>query len=96
MRSPTKELPDLTLVWMTVSDLQAAVFQKLDTLSTGYIFIQWITQLVSIILIHWIMIYLVYCAIENLNNWGQNCNVNVADKRTVALVLFNSKLGRHT
>ena len=85
MRSPTKELPDLKLVWMTVSDLQAAVFLKLDTLSTGYIFIQWITQLVSIILIHWILIYLVYCALENLNNWGQNCNVNVADRRTRGL-----------
>ena len=96
MRSPTKELPDLKLVWITVSDLQAAVFQKLDTLSTGYVFIQWITQFVSIILIHWIMIYLVYCAVQNLNNWGQNCNVNVADKRTAALILFNSKLVRHT
>ena len=71
-------------------------FLKLDTLSTGYIFIQWIKQLVSIIHIHWIMIYLVYCAVENLNNWGQNCNVNVADRRTAALILFNSKLGRHT
>ena len=25
MRSPTKELPDLKLVWMTVSDVQALV-----------------------------------------------------------------------
>ena len=38
----------------------------------------------------------VYCAIEHLNNWGQNCNVYVADKRTTALILFNSKLGIHT
>ena len=42
------------------------------------------------------MIYLVYCAVENLNNWGQNCNVDAADIRTAALILFNSKLGRHT
>ena len=28
MRSPTKELPDLKLVWMTVSDLQALVLFK--------------------------------------------------------------------
>ena len=41
--------------------------------------------LVSLKLIHWIMIYLVYCAIENLNSWDQNCNVYVADKRTTGL-----------
>ena len=74
---------------MIVSNSQLLVIQK----------VQWITQLVSMILVHWIMIYLVYCAVENLNNWGQNCNVNVAGKRTAALVFFNSKLtklGRHT
>ena len=31
-----------------------------------------------------------------LINRGQNCNVDVADKRTTALSLFNSKLGLHT
>ena len=36
---------------------------------------------------HWIVIYRVNCAIEHLNNWGQNCNVYVADKRTTALIL---------
>ena len=36
----------------------------------------------------------VYCAIEHLNNWGQNGgNVYVSDKRTTALILFNSELG---
>ena len=38
----------------------------------------------------------VYCAIEHLNNWGQNGgNVYVSDKRTTALILFNSELGIH-
>ena len=41
--------------------------------------------LVSLKRIHWIIIYLVYCAIENLNIWGQDCNVNVADKRARGL-----------
>ena len=45
---------------------------------------------------HWIVIYPVDCAIEHLINRGQNCNVNVADKKTTALVLFNSKLGLRT
>ena len=69
-------------------------FKNSITLPNGYIFIQWITQLVSIILIHWKRIYPVEFAIEQLNNWGQNCNV--ADKRTTALILFNSNLGLHT
>ena len=42
------------------------------------------------------MISPVDCALEHLINRGQNCNVDVADKRTTALVLFNSKLGLHT
>ena len=45
---------------------------------------------------HWIVISLVDCAIEHLINRGQNYNVDVADKRTTAPVLFNSKLGLHT
>ena len=30
MRSPTKELPGLKIVWMTESNLQALVIQKVD------------------------------------------------------------------
>ena len=30
MRSPTKELPDLKIVWMTESNLQVLVIQKVD------------------------------------------------------------------
>ena len=45
---------------------------------------------------YWKGIYLVEFAIGQLNNWGQNCNVNVTDKRTPALILFNSNLGLHT
>ena len=41
--------------------------------------------MLSIILIHWKGIYPVEFAIEQLNNWGQNCNVNVTDKRTRGL-----------
>ena len=80
---------------MTVSNWQALVIQKVYN-AIHCINHQRITQLVSIIRIHWIVIYPVDCATEHLINWGQNCNVDVADKRTTALVLFNSKLGLHT
>ena len=36
--------------------------------------LHWIAQLVSLILIHWIVIYLVDSTIHCLNNWSQ-CNV---------------------
>ena len=45
---------------------------------------------------HWMVTYPADCAIEHLINRGQNCNVDVADKRITAPVLFNSKLGLHT
>ena len=80
-----------------MSNWQALVIQKVDNaIHCKKITIQRITQLVSIIRIHWIVIYPVDCATEHLINRGQNCNVDVADKRTTALVLFNSKLGLHT
>jgi len=36
----------------------------------GSITIQWVTQLVSLILIHWIVIYPVESAIQRLKNWN--------------------------
>ena len=42
----------------------APTVQKVDSA------IQWIIQLVSLILIHWIEIYPMDSAIELLNNWG--------------------------
>ena len=80
---------------MTVSNWQALVIQKVDN-AIHCINHQRITQLVSIKRIHWIVISPVDCALEHLINRGQNCNVDVADKRTTALVLFNSKLGLQT
>ena len=43
----------------------------LAALSDRKISIQWITQLVSQVLIRWIVVYLVYSAIKLLNNRGQ-------------------------
>ena len=43
---------------------QASVVQKVDNA------IQWIAQLVFLILILWIVIYLVDCTIQHLKNWG--------------------------
>ena len=42
----------------------APTVQKVDSA------IQWIIQLVSLILIHWIVIYPMDSAIQLLNNWG--------------------------
>ena len=41
-------------------------------LSTEYISIQWKAQLVYSILIRWITIYLVDCAIQRWKNWEEN------------------------
>ena len=50
---------------------QAPVVQKVDKLSTGYISIQQIAQLVFLILIRWIVIYPVDNAIQSFNNRDQ-------------------------
>ena len=42
----------------------APTVQKVDSA------IQWIVQLVSLILMHWIVIYPMDSAIQLLNNWG--------------------------
>ena len=44
------------------------------------IFNHWIAQLVSLILIHWIVIYLVDTAILRLNNRGQLDKLSLTDK----------------
>ena len=82
---------------MTVSNWQALVIQKVDN-AIHCINHYPADNAVGIhnMYPHWIVIYPVYCAIAHLINRGQNCNVDVADKRTTALVLFNSKLGLHT
>ena len=46
------------------------LFNRLITLSTGLISIRWKTQMVSLILIRWIVIYPVDSVIQLLNNWG--------------------------
>ena len=57
--------------WFADGVNQALVVQKVDKLSTGYISIQQIAQLVFLILIHWIVIYPVDNAIQRFNNRGQ-------------------------
>ena len=54
------------------SDLASVVFNSWMALypAIGYKSIQWITQLVSLILIRWIAIYPVDIAIQRLNNRG--------------------------
>ena len=94
---PQQKSSQVLPVWMTVSNWQALVIQKVDNA------IHCINHYPADNAVgihntypHWIVIYPVDCATEHLINRGQNCNVDVADKRTTALVLFNSKLGLHT
>ena len=47
-------------------DDQAPLVQMLDSA------IHWITQLVLLVFIRWIVIYPLDSAIHRLNNWGQN------------------------
>ena len=49
----------------------APVVQKVD------IAIQWIAQLVSLILIHWIVIYPLDNAIQFLNYWDQDISLGI-------------------
>ena len=46
------------------------LFKRWIALSTGEITIHWITQLVLLVFIRWIVIYPVDSAIHRLNNWG--------------------------
>ena len=48
------------------------LFKRWIGLSTGKITIHWITQLVLLVFIRWIVIYPVDSAIHRLNNWGLN------------------------
>ena len=53
---------------------QAPVVQKLDSA------IHWITQLVLLVFIRWIVIYPVDSAIHCLNNWGQNGSAGASNR----------------
>ena len=69
--------------WMSVVATRAVstrpqLFKRWIALSSGYISIQWIAQLVSLILIHWIVIYPVDSVVQPLNNRGQICSQNWA------------------
>ena len=53
-------------------DIWPQLFKRWKKLSTAWISIQRIAQLLFLILIQWIVIYPVDSAVRHLNNWGQN------------------------
>ena len=59
------------LLNITKDFIKPKLFKRWMALFNGQMTIQWITQLVFIILIHWIAIYPVDSAIQLLNNRGQ-------------------------
>ena len=69
---------------------QASVVQKADNAIHRINSIHWIEQLVSLILIHWIVIYPVHSAIHLLNNRGQMTNGHFRVPKTVT---FKMRLG---
>ena len=80
---PNKRAPRFQPVWITVSNWQALVIQKVDN-AVHCLSHYPADNAVGIHnpYSHWIVIYPVDCAIEHLINRGQNYNVNVMDKRT--------------
>ena len=59
-----------TVVLLRTTVTWSQLFERWIALSTGYITIHWITQLVFLIRINWIVIYPVDSAIQGLNNRG--------------------------
>ena len=80
---PNKRAPRFQPVWITVSNWQALVIQKVDN-AVHCLSHYPADNAVGIHnpYSHWIVIYPVDCAIEHFINRGQNYNVNVMDKRT--------------
>ena len=62
--------PQFFKSWMALSS-RAQLFKRWITLSTGLVTIQWIAQLVPVILIRRMVIYPVDSAIQRLSNPGQ-------------------------
>ena len=75
---PNKRAPRFQPVWITVSNWQALVIQKVDN-AVHCLSHYPADNAVGIhnTYPHWIVIYPVDCAIEHLINRGQNYNVNV-------------------
>ena len=67
----------VALAWPAHFIHLAAVVQTLDSAINRIKSIQWIAQLVSLILICWIVIYPVDSAIQRLNNQGQVPNIQI-------------------
>ena len=57
-------------------------------LSTGQISIEWLVQMVSLILIFWLVIYLVDSPVQLWNNWGQVPVIQKVDKANNQINLF--------
>ena len=66
----------MSIVATRVVSTRPQLFKRWIALSSGYISIQWIVQLVPLILTCWIVIYRVDSAVQLLNNWGQICCQN--------------------
>ena len=78
--------PIIVYYYCTVSvksvNILAPVVQKVDNAIHRINYYQWMAQLISLLLIHWIVIYPAHSAIHRLNNWRlyqitRHCNVFV-------------------
>ena len=79
--------------WSQVKRSQPWLFQFLIVLSPGWKYIQWIMQLDSLIIIHWIIIYPADSTIQRLNNWGQPFNLQQQQDQSFSRVLTGPDTG---
>ena len=79
--------------WSQVKRSQPWLFKVLIALSPRLKYIQWITQLDSLIIIHWIIIYPADSTIQRLNNWGQPFNRQQQQDQSFSRVLTRPDTG---
>ena len=79
--------------WSQVKRSQPWLFKVLIALSPRLKYIQWITQLDSLIIIHWIIIYPADSTIQRLNNWTQPFNLQQQQDQSFLRVLTGPDTG---
>ena len=89
----SKEARKKNNAWSQVKRSQSWLFKVLIALSPRLKYIQWITQLDSLIIIHWIIIYPADSTIQRLNNWGQPFNRQQQQDQSLSRVLTGPHTG---
>ena len=89
----SKEAKKKNNAWSQVKRSQPWLFKVLIALSPRLKYIQWITQLDSLIIIHWIIIYPADSTIQRFNNWTQPFNLQQKQDQSFLRVLTGPDTG---